>query len=150
MNRDAEKTDLLDVFEFIKKLLEKLVETVPGPHSRQFRRVWKDEIKPKLEDVEKKVKDLSDDAAEWKTLQEVGWTGEQARLKSDVMATVAGQGLLGKVLKLVNSALGSLKVVFIALDPVKEFKDFLEIFLPSGPEPVEYIQTLFGRGPIPG
>jgi hypothetical protein len=151
MISQAEKKDLTDVLEFIARLLELLVEQVPGPHRRQFRRVWHGEIKNKLTETITKVNTLtSNSSKELADLERVGWTGEQARLKSDTIATVAGEGALGKVLKLANSSLGSLGVVFVALEPVKEFKDFLEAFIPSKTEPVSEITTLFGKGPIPG
>jgi hypothetical protein len=151
MTREAEKKDLTDVLEFIARLLEVLVEQVPGPHGRQFRRVWHGEIKGKLIDTINMVNALTpNNATEWANLEQAGWLGEQARLKSDTMATVAEDGALGKVLKLANSSLGSLGVVFVALEPVKEFKDFLEAFIPSKPEPISEITTLFGKGPIPG
>jgi hypothetical protein len=91
---------------------------------------------------------LGPNSREWIRLDEVGWDPDGARLKSDTIAAEAGAGKLESTLRLVNSALGSLSEVF-RLEPIKEFKEFLETFVKGRSEPEPYIQTLFGPGPIP-
>ncbi|HXJ96310.1 MAG TPA: hypothetical protein VMT20_26025 [Terriglobia bacterium] len=155
MTFETDKKDLTDVLEFIEKLLQVLVERVPEPDARQFRRVWDGEIRGKIQSVKgalTNITSVQDD--HWKELLDVGWTDESLRLKGDALASAAHKGALAKVLKLVNTALGSLEKVFPVLDPVKEFKEFLEPFFSYESEPAPYIQTLFPGGsfrpaPIP-
>ncbi len=148
MDWQTQQEDILDVLLFTEKLLAFLVTLVPPPHARQYRRVWNRQIKLKLQSIQQEIKTLGSNSPEWIRLDEVGWDPESARLKSDTISAESGAGKLASTLHLVNSALGSLSGVF-RLEPVKEFKEFLETFVKGRSEPEPYIQTLFGPGPIP-
>jgi hypothetical protein len=147
MSFDTDKHDLNDVLQFIEQLLTVLVSKLQGPEAIQFQRVWAGEIRPKLQQVKAEVQGIQSEVdAKWKGLADAGWTAESLRLKGDSLASAANRGALGTVFKYVNSALGSLAKVFPMLDPVKEFKEFLEPSFSKESEPVPYIQTLFPGG----
>jgi hypothetical protein len=148
MDAQSQKDDLLDLLDFIDKLLAFLVGLVPPAHARQYRRVWNTQVRPALLDVKGRVEQIT--PAEATKLGEVGWDPESARMKTDTIAATANAGSLETTLHLVNSAMGSLKIVFLGLEAPKEFKEFLEVWAKGRPEPESHIQTLFGRGPIPG
>lgn len=151
MDRDSQKQDILDVLKFTKDLLELLVNEVPAAHARQYRRVWETDVRTKLENVIKTVSALTDNSTEtWGMLDDAGWGPEGARLKSDVIAHEAKEGRLGRVLKFLNSALGSLAKVFHPLEGAKELKDLAEPFADKLKEPWQPLTTIFGGGPIPG
>ena len=58
-------------------------------------------------------------------------------------------GALETTIYLVNGALGSLKIVFLGLEPPQKFKDFLETWAKNKSEPESYITALFGVSSIP-
>ena len=148
---DWRAEDILDVVQFTEKLLEFLVTLVPPPHRRQYRRVWDQQVKPKLQKVADDIQRLNDsDTTIWTELDGVGWDPESARFKADIIASEAEAGKLENTLSFVNSSLGSLAKVFPMLEPAKEFKEFLEPWVKGRSEPEYGIQTLFGPGPIPG
>jgi len=74
----------------------------------------------------------------WKTIKDAGWDGESLRLKGDLLASTTKKGALGTVFKYVNSALGSLIKAFPVLEPVKQFKEFMEPFFGKVSEPVPF------------
>lgn len=151
MDWQSQKQDILDVLQFTEKLLNFLVTLVPPPHRRPYRRVWDEQVKPKLLKVVGEIQRLNGSkTAAWQQLDDVGWDPESARFKADMIASEAEAGKLENTLSFVNSSLGSLAKVFPLLEPAKEFKEFLEPWVRGRSEPEYDIQTLFGPGPIPG
>lgn len=150
MDWQTQKQDILDVVQFTEKLLGFLVTLVPPPHRRQYRRVWDQQIKPKLEEAARAIQQLNaTNKPVWAKLDDVGWDPESPRFKADMIAAEAEAGRLENTLSFVNSSLGSLAKVLPFLEPAKEFKEFLEPWVKGRPEPEYGIQTLFGPGPIP-
>jgi hypothetical protein len=151
MDWQTQRQDILDVVQFTEKLIEFLVTLVPPPHRRQYRRVWDQQVKPKIRKVAEQIQLLNaSNTTAWTQLDDVGWNPESARLKADMIAAEAEAGKLENTLSFVNSSLGSLAKVFPMLEPAKEFKEFLEPWVKGRSEPEPAIQTLFGPGPIPG
>jgi hypothetical protein len=150
MDRATQQSDILRVLDFTEKLLEFLITMVPPARSQEYRNVWESEVRPKLRGVRSEIQQIPVSASQWNRIDDIGWSPESARLKADSLAEQAGKGALATTIRLTNSALGSLKIVFLGLEPPKEFKDYLETWAENRAEPEPFITTLFGPGAIPG
>ncbi len=150
IDRKAQAQDIWHVLVFTEQLLEFLLTLVPQIHQPEYRNVWNTEVKPTLLTVQQELLGLKASSRRWAKLDQVGWSPQSAHLKAEAIAQEAEEGALATTIHLTNSALGSLKFVFLGLEPPKEFKDFLEVWAKNRKEPEPYIQTLFPRGqPIP-
>jgi hypothetical protein len=150
MDRITQQQDIIRFLGFTEKLLEFLLKLVPPHWQPNYNSVWANKVKPKLAAVQDEVRNLAVTSEKWNELDDVGWDPESARLKTEVLKEKTEKGALATVIRLTNSALGSLKIVFLGLEPPKEFKDFLETWAEGRNEPESQITTLFGPGPIPG
>jgi hypothetical protein len=150
MDRVTQQGDILRVLDFTEKLLEFLLTLVPPTRSQEYTSVWESEVRPKLRGVRSEIQQIPVSSPQWNRIDDIGWSPESARLKADSLAEQAGKGALATTIRLTNSALGSLKIVFLGLEPPKEFKDYLETWAENQAEPEPFITTLFGPGPIPG
>ena len=120
----------------------------------QFRRVWRFDIEPRLVrfilELENFIRPEDGAKTTRQRLQEEGFTNESLRLTHDLIEKDSSKGLLGRVFKLVNIALGSLGEIFGYLKAVKEFKEKVEHRVQVLSEPARSkFTTLFGGGPIP-
>jgi|HubBroStandDraft_4_1064222.scaffolds.fasta_scaffold59301_2 hypothetical protein len=149
MDRTTQRQDILRVLDFTERLLEFLLGLVPPPQQTEYRSVWQNSVKPKLAGVRAEVGQLTSASPQLSRADDVGWDPESAHLKAEAIREQAGKGALVTTIRLTNSALGSLKIVFLGLEPPKEFKDFLETWAEGRKEPEPYIMTIFGSGPIP-
>lgn len=150
MDRATQQWDILSFLDFTEKLIEFLLTLVPPHRVLEYKAVWQSEVRPRLRDVSSEVRSLTLDSPRWNEVDNVGWTPDSARLKTGTLEEQARKGALATTIRLTNSALGSLKIVFLGLEPPKEFKDYLETWAENRPGPEPQIMTLFGGGPIPG
>lgn len=149
MDRLTQQQDIVRVLDFTEKLLEFLLTLVPPHRSAEYRNVWQSDVKPKLQSVRSELMQLTTNSHQFLRLDDVGWNPDSARLKAEAIREQSEKGALATTIRLTNSALSSLKIVFLGLEPPKEFKDYLETWAENRAEPEPYITTLFGPGPIP-
>lgn len=150
MDRTTQQQDILRVLDFTERLLDFLLTLVPPHRAAEYRNVWQSDVKPKLQSVRSELMHLTANSHQFRNLDDVGWNPESARLKGEAIREQSEKGALATTIRLTNSALGSLKIVFLGLEPPKQFKDYLETWAENRAEPEPYIVTLFGSGPIPG
>ncbi len=74
-----------------------------------------------------------------RALEQVGMFGDSLRAKWELLSFDIREGAVKRVLKRLNSMLGSLSKVFPTLHAVKEFKEHLEVTLEGLREPLEFI-----------
>jgi hypothetical protein len=74
-----------------------------------------------------------------KALNAVGMFGSALKAKFDLLSFDVQEGAVGRVLKRLNSILGSLAEIFLGIDAVKEFKDHLEATIDGLKNPSEFI-----------
>ena len=94
---------------------EEMQEHFPGP-------AW-DEIQGRIDIARFQVE--SDAFACWH-VERAGLTGEQGRWKRDVLKSVVRGGIVGAILRSINSLLGSLSGALPILEAVKEHKEQVE------------------------
>ncbi len=75
-----------------------------------------------------------------RALEQVGMFGEALRAKWELLSFDIQEGAVKRILKRLNSMLGSLSKVFPKLHAVKEYKDHLEVTVEGLREPPEFIQ----------
>jgi len=124
-----EKRTLIQILEYVGRLLEELLEYIPEDREL-FASAWYGEVKPRLQLLTNNINDIPDEYdSRWSEFQLRGLTGEQLRLKRARLAAVSKKGALGKILDLINSILGSIP----GADPIKEFKELTEEVLEDNP-----------------
>jgi hypothetical protein len=111
----------------LERFLQKLVLDVPEAASHageQLRGIWAS-AQENLTGVRKSV-DVGLSRTRREALHQVGMFGEALASKWELLAADIRAGAVKRVLKRVNSMLGSLAKAFPALHAVKEFKDHIE------------------------
>ena len=103
------------VEERLSLFREEMQEHFPGP-------AW-DEIQDRIDIARLQVET---DAFAWWHVERVGLTGEQGRWKRDVLKSVVDGGIVGAILRSINSLLGSLSSALPILEAVKEYKEQVE------------------------
>jgi hypothetical protein len=74
-----------------------------------------------------------------RALEQVGMFGDVLAAKWALLSFEIEEGAVKRVLKRLNSMLGSLSKVFPSLQAVKEFKDHVEVTVEALREPLEFI-----------
>lgn len=120
---------LVEILVFVAQLLERLVKELPGDEQHSFVGAWQ-EVEFGLRRIIEQIDRIdSEQSMLWRILQERGLTGSQLALKRERLDKARRKaektGIWGRVLKLINSILGSLSVI-PGIDPVKEFKEMVE------------------------
>jgi hypothetical protein len=118
-----DKTTLIDILQFIRAVLNELVNSHITEDKPLFESAWNSEVRPRLEHLILDLQSTSgEDDPRWREIQNRGLTGEQLKLKRARLAAVSNKGILGKILDIINTILGSIP----GADPIKEFKEFVE------------------------
>jgi hypothetical protein len=86
----------------------------PGP--------WRD-VEARLS---RAVNDLEHDNFNWDYVERAGLVRDSLRFKRNMLTAGIKQGVVARVLKIINSILGSLSGAFPFLEAVKEYKDHVE------------------------
>lgn len=128
MPLDPEDKQVLDeILAIIHKEIKSLVEEHLSLFREEMRKhfpgpAW-DEIQDRIGIARLQVKN---DTFAWWHLEGVGLTGEQGRWKLRVLKSVVRGGIVGAILKSINSLLGSLSSALPILEAVKEYKEQVE------------------------
>jgi len=81
-------------------------------------------------DVEDRLRraatDLAQDHFDWQYVEGVGLVRDSLQFKRNMLTEAIKQGVVARLLKIVNSILGSLTSVFPFLEAVKEYKEHME------------------------
>jgi hypothetical protein len=88
----------------------------------------------------------SEDGPLRSSLRRVGLVGKSLKLKLHYLAKHASGGWRWSVLNLLNKFLGSLAGGLPGVEPVKEFKEWLEGLLEGQPEPDESVRAVYNEG----
>jgi hypothetical protein len=164
MDFASDKADLLEIVDFIPRLVYTLVEEVSPEMRPQYRRAWLGHLPPEINVIVEppppgepirsrllrlwqKIAKIPYQADElWNWLTDHGLTGEPLRMKHDSIEAASSGGWARKCLKMVISIVGSLSesVILEFLKPVKEFLEFLEQAIDHIAEPSPNLMTLFG------
>jgi hypothetical protein len=122
---------LLRFLKQVTRLLSFLVnERIPDGVRERYAALFSNDIVPRLDFVIHEVDAIeSEQDQRWRFLAPFGLVGESLKFKVDEFFSWLTIGKVRNILKSANSILGSLSRVFAALDPVKEFKDHLELRL---------------------
>jgi hypothetical protein len=130
-----DKKTIIEILLFVGQLLDRLVKElpkrIPDNERQSFEIAWR-EVELRLREAISQIERIqSEENALWRTLRERGLTGAQLQLKRERLDNARKhtekkrKGLWGRVLKLINSILGSLGVI-PGIDQVKEFKEMIE------------------------
>jgi hypothetical protein len=115
----------------IKGLLAFLTfHRVPEERRRPYAANLERDLVPRIDFTIAEIESIeSERDPRWQLLGTFGLVGEALRFKLDEFTSWFSIGRIRNILKSANSILGSLSRVFGALEPVKEFKDHLELRL---------------------
>jgi hypothetical protein len=118
-----DKETLIDILQFIRAVLNELVNSHITDDKHLFESAWNSEVRPRLEQLILDLQSTSgEDNPRWREIHNRGLTGEQLKLKRARLAAVSKKGIPGKILDIINTILGSIP----GADPIKEFKEFVE------------------------
>ena len=99
-------------------------------HTKRYSQNLEQHVRPRIAFTAREIETIeSESDPRWRSLDLFGLVGESLRLKLDEFTSWFSIGRVRNILKSANSILGSLSKVFAGLDPVKEFKDHLELRL---------------------
>jgi hypothetical protein len=142
-----DRNAIVGILEFTLKLLEHLIDRLPPPEKIRFHAAWDQQVKGQLANVVSQIQGVQSEVSPlWGRLAGAGLTGANLDLKRHLLASAAGDGLLKRFLKILNSWLGSLADAIPGAHPIKELKELLEDFFTDTQEPDDGITTLFNAG----
>jgi len=103
---------------------------LPDEHAKRYSENLEQGVRPRIAFTAREIETIeSEGDPRWRSLDLFGLVGESLRFKLDEFTSWFSIGRVRNILKSANSILGSLSKVFAGLDPVKEFKDHLELRL---------------------
>lgn len=95
-----------------------------------FRAEYRDFFPGPWEEVEARciraVHDLENNQLDWKYVEEAGLVRDSLQFKRNMLTQAIKQGVVGRLLKIINSILGSLSKALPVLEAVKEYKEHVE------------------------
>jgi hypothetical protein len=124
--REHDKRILITIVTDIRAQLEIIVF--------QRRDLFRKEFQPHFpgpwRDVEgrltRAVNSLERDDFNWEYVENAGLVRDSLQFKRNMLTETIKEGVVGRLLKIINSILGSLSTVFPFLEGVKEYKEHLE------------------------
>jgi hypothetical protein len=124
-----DRRQILHFLAGVRRLLAFLVTKRLAEESQQlYINVFATEIVPRFDSVAQELQTIdSEGDRRWIGLRVLGLLGESLRFKVGEFFSWLSIGKVRNILKSANSILGSLSKVFAGLDPIKEFKDHLEL-----------------------
>jgi hypothetical protein len=129
---DEDRDGLIQFLEDLKTLLDFLINNRVPPEPRKLFLETFPEVQGHIDDVIGQIRKTSDGDATHKKLVERGLTGKSLKLKLRELYHRVTDSPAEAVVHMADVILGSLFPVFLALEPVKEFKETLEARLKHG------------------
>lgn len=118
-----DRKTLGSILTFTRKVLDELVAKHIKEDKSLFQAAWKNEVKPKLEQLIQVIGAIpNEQVPQWRELQDRGLTGDQLKLKRARLAAAAKGKIFKKILNIINIILGSIP----GAEAIKEFKEFAE------------------------
>ena len=126
----------------LERVLERSVMSPSGVHNvmvgaAQLKQIWsiaRDHLKQVIQSIRIGLSRTRREA-----LERVGMFGQSLTAKFNLLSFDIEEGTVRRVMKRLNSMLGSLAKVFPVLDTVKEFKEHIEATMDSLQNPPEFI-----------
>lgn len=116
-----DKKDLIAILRFVDALLEQIVRTMSDPE-KYYSNAW-NEVRPRFQTLIQEIETIpSENVDRWQEIYQRGLTGNQLRLKMSRLRNAVSGNILERILKILNSILGSIP----GGDFAKEFKDMAE------------------------
>jgi hypothetical protein len=124
-----DRRQILQFLTQVRRLLAFLIDNrIPLEGRRPYAALFETDIAPRIIFVMHEIETIkSEEDVRWSSLRLFGLAGEALKLKVSEFLDWFSIGKIRNILKSANSILGSLSKVFAGLDPVKEFKDHLEL-----------------------
>ncbi len=131
MSLNEDKRRLTAFLGRVELLLGFLVgHRLPDEHAKRYGENLKRDVLPRIAATAREIQIIeSESDLRWHWLNIFGLVGDSLGFKLDEFMSWFSIGRVRNILKSANSILGSLSKVFAGLDPVKEFKDHLELRL---------------------
>ena|ERR1700687_4967753 len=124
--REHDKRILITIVTDIGNQLKTIVFERPQLFRTEFRLYfpgpWRD-VEARLSQA---VTDLERDNFKWEYVEGAGLVRDSLQFKRSMLTQAIKQGVVARVLKIINSILGSLTSVFPFLEAVKEYKEHVE------------------------
>jgi hypothetical protein len=131
---DADRETLISILNFVRDVLEELVEFRVREDRELFQSAWFNEVKPRLEELIRELVEMnSEDDPKWRQYVAHGLTGIQAKLKKRRLFSAWSTRIPKKILGIVNTILSSIP----GADPVREFKELVEDGIEGSDEPID-------------
>jgi hypothetical protein len=126
-----DKRQILLFLSQVRRLLSFLIDKrIPEDVREDYAKLFDVDIAPRLNAVMHEIETIqSEENPRWTGLAIFGLVGESLKLKVGEFLSWFSVGKIRNILKSANSILGSLSKIFAGLDPIKEFKDHLELRL---------------------
>lgn len=126
-----DRQQMLQFLKQVRRLLSFLVDKrIPEEVRRPYTRLFETDIVPRFSLVMHEIDSMeSEEDVRWRFLNVLGLVGESLKFKVSEFFNWFSIGRVRNTLKSANSILGSLSKIFAGLDPIKEFKDHLELRL---------------------
>jgi|SRR5579864_3481732 len=116
-----DKKDIVAILRFVDALFEQIVTTMNDP-GKYYSNAW-NEVRPRIQTLIQQIETIpSENVDRWQEIHEKGLTGNQLRLKMSRLRNAISGNILDRILKILNSILGSIPGGEFA----KEFKDMAE------------------------
>lgn len=124
--REDDKRILITIVDDITIQLKIIVFERQGLFRTEFRRYFPGP----WSDVEKRLgrakAALERDDFNWEYVEGAGLVRDSLQFKRNMLSEAIKQGVVARLLKIINSLLGSLTTIFPFLDAVKEYKEHVE------------------------
>jgi len=116
------------MIKFVREFLHWLARVVSTPSGIKFIEVWP-QVEERLNSADLQISGMRQEGdALWRELSAVGLTGNALTMKLSVLESVVAPWFaFGRVLRWINSFLGSLAEAIPGVDFVKEYKEMLEL-----------------------
>lgn len=113
---------VIDIREQLRIIVFERRELFRAEYRALFPGPWQD-VEGRLA---KAVHNLENDDFDWEYVEGAGLVRDSLQFKRGMLTEAMNQGVVGRLLKIVNSILGSLASVFPFLEAVKEYKEQVE------------------------
>lgn len=129
-NRKNDLAKLVVLLEMIEKELKKIVDKQEELFRKEFLKLFTRDRWVEVEQCFRKAKDmLYSQNLSWEHLEGVGMTNKNLDFKVSIFEESIREGVVVRILKVMNSLLGSLSRALAPLEFVKEYKEMVEASL---------------------
>jgi hypothetical protein len=124
--REHDKEILIAIVKDIGEQLEIIVFKRKDLFRKEFRHLFPGPWDDVKERIAKAIHALEHDNFNWEYVEGAGLVRDSLQFKRNMLTAAIGEGVVGRILKVINSILGSLSGALPILEGVKEYKEHVE------------------------